>query len=213
MTVQSPNRQGDVLHSESDTSSTTKYELPLRLKNQKVDYNQVMASCPTLQLWDKQNSLKVGFIPMGDLQMPTAVVQSVSKADPLTLHQIIKASGEHNFKKCQIHIKSQLNPDAWDELLKGYWDTQLPLLVRFGFPLDFDRKTPLESHLENHNLAKDFPQDVRAYLEEERTYDAILGPFDTPPLPNLHASPFMTREKPHSKNRLKSHSGPQFSPG
>ena len=160
-----------------------------------------MASCPTLQLWDKQNSLKVGFIPMGDLQVPTAVVQSVSKADPLTLHQIIKASGEYNFKKCQIYIKSQLNPDAWDELLKGYWDTQLPLLIRFGFPLDFDRKTPLESHLENHNSAKDFPQDVRAYLEEERTYDAILGPFDAPPLPNLHTSPFMTRDKPHSNNR------------
>ena len=199
--AESHNRQGDVLHNQSDTSSTSKYELPLRLKNQKVDYKQVMASCPTLQLWDKQNSLKVGFIPMGDLQVPTAVVQSVSKADPLTLHQIIKASGKYNFKHCQIYIKSQLNPNAWDELLKGYWDTQLPLLIRFGFPLDFDRKTPLESHLENHNSAKDFPQDVSAYLEEERTYDAILGPFDAPPLPNLYTSPFMTRDKPHSKNR------------
>ena len=199
--VQSPNTQEEILHTGADTSSTSKYELPLRLKNQKIDYNQVMASCTTLQLWDKQNSLKVGFIPMGELQVPAAVVQSVSKADPLTLHQIIKASGEYNFKHCQIPIKSQLNPDAWDELLKGYWDTQLPLLIRFGFPLDFDRKTPLESHMENHRSAKDFPQDIRAYLEEERTYDAILGPFDAPPLPNLHTSPFMTRDKPHSKNR------------
>ena len=134
-----------------DTNSTSKYDLPLRVQDKQLDYAHTMASCPTLQLWDKQNLLKVGFIPMGYLEVPPAVVQSRSHADPLTLHQIIKASGEYNFKGCQINIKSQLNPDAWDGLLQGYWDTQLPLLIRFGFPLDFDRKTPLESHGENHN--------------------------------------------------------------
>ena len=144
-----------------------------------------MASCPTLQLWDKQNSLKVGFIPMGDLELPPAVLPSVSNADPLTHHQIIKASGEYNFNQCQINIKSQLNPDAWDRLLQGYWDSQLPLLIRFGFPLDFDRNIPLESHLENHNSAKNYPNGVRAYLEEDKSYNAILGPktyISTPPL-------------------------------
>ena len=105
---------------------------------------------------------------MGDLEVPAAVVQSVSQADPLTLHQIIKASGDYNFKKCQINIKSQLKPDAWDKLLVGYWDTQLPLLIRFGFPLDFDRKIPLESHLENHNSAKNYPQDIRATWRRRR---------------------------------------------
>ena len=138
---------------------------------------------------------------MGDFEVPPAVVQSGSHADPLTLHQIIKASGEYNFKGCQINIKSQLNPDAWDSLLQGFWDTQLPLLIRFGFPLNFDRKTPLESHGENHNSAKNYPNDVRAYLEEEKSDNAILGPFDAPPLASLHTSPFMTRDKPNSKNR------------
>ena len=37
---------------------------------------------------------------------------------------------------------------------------QLPLLIRFGFPLDFDNK-------ENDTSAKLFPEDVDAYLEEE----------------------------------------------
>ena len=85
-------------------------------------------------------------------------------------------------------------------MLQGYWDSQLPLLIRFGFPLDFDRNIPLESHLDTHNSAKNYPNDVRAYLEE-KSYNAILGPFDAPPLANLHTSPFMTRDKPHSKNR------------
>ena len=180
----------------SEVNSTSKYDLPLRMGDKKCNYEQIMASCPTLQLWDRQNSLKVG-----DLEMPPVVVQSVSHDDPITLHKKIKTSGEYNFKSCQIKIKSQLNPDAWDSLLQGYWDVQLPLLIGFGFPLDFNRETPLESHLENHNSAKNFPNDVRAYLEEEKSYNAILGPFNAPPLPNLHTSPFMTRDKPHSRNR------------
>ena len=60
---------------------------------------------------------------MDDLEVPSAVVQSVSQADPLTLHQMIKASVEYNFKRCQINIKSQLNSDAWDSLLQGHWDS------------------------------------------------------------------------------------------
>ena len=88
----------------------------------------------------------------------------------------------------------------WDELLKGYWDSQLPLLIRFGFPLDFDRSTPLENHPENHTSAKNYPEDIGAYLEEEIGYKAILGPFDAPPLSDLHTSPLMTRGKPNAKN-------------
>ena len=69
-------------------------------------------------------------------------------------------------------------------------------LLGLGFPW-----TLTESHLENHNSDKNHPNDVRAYLEDEKSYNAILGPFDAPPLAKLHTSPFMTREKPHSKIR------------
>ena len=150
----------ELISGHSDMNSTNIYDLTLRLRDKTCDYEHIMASCPTLQLWDRQNSLKVGFIPMGELEVPPVVVQSVSHNDPVTLHKRIKASGEYNFKSCQIKIKSHLNPDAWDSLLQGYWDVQLSLLVRFGFPLDFNRETPLESHLENHNSAKNFPNDV-----------------------------------------------------
>ena len=67
----------------------------------------------------------------------------------------------------QINISSHLNPDVWDQQLVDYWDKQLPLLIRFGFPLDFDRKGILISHNENHTSAKLFPEDVHAYLAEE----------------------------------------------
>ena len=163
---------------------------------------------------------------MGDLEVPPSVVPFVSNLDHLTLHHMIKASGEYNFKQCQVTIKShlnpdawdellqgywdswlplliksQLNPDTWDELLQGYWDSQLPLLIRFGLPLDFDRNIPLESHPENQNSAKNYPSYARVYLEVEKMYNTILGPFDAPPLANLHTSHFMTRENPSAKNR------------
>ena len=126
-------------------------------KTKKLDYTNLMGSCPTFKLWDKQNACKFGFIPMGELDEPPTSRSSNINADPLTLHTIIKDSGDHNFKKCQISVKSQLNPDLWDKLLMGYWDSQLPLFVRFGFPLDFDRDSILESYQENHTSAKKLP--------------------------------------------------------
>ena len=185
----------------SDTQSASKYDLPLRFRDKKFDYTNKMASCPTLQLWDKQNAHKLGFIPLGDLDVPPTLSPANVNTDPLTVHKIIKASGKYNFKKCQINVKSQLNPDVWDSLLQGYWDSQLPFLIRFGFPLDFDRQCTLESHSDNHTSAKNYPQDVQAYLNEEIQYNAILGPFDEPPLDDLHTSPIMTREKSNSTNR------------
>ena len=101
----------------------------------------------------------------------------------------------------QINIPSQLNPDVWDHQLRDYWDKQLPLLIRFGFSLDYDRNGILVSHHDNHSSAKLYPKDVEAYLEEEITYKAVLGPFDEPPIKNLHISPMMTREKQNSAHR------------
>ena len=101
----------------------------------------------------------------------------------------------------QISIPSQLNPEVWDHQLEDDWDKQLPLLIRFGFPLDYDRKDILASHHETHTSAKLYPKDIQAYLEEEIKHNAVLGPFDQPPIKNLHVSPMMTREKPNSAHR------------
>ena len=82
----------------------------------------------------------------------------------------------------QINIPSQLNPEVWDQQLRDYWDKQLPLLIRFGFPLDYVRKGILVSHHDNHSSAKLYPKDIQDYLEEEITHSAVVGPFDEPPI-------------------------------
>ena len=101
----------------------------------------------------------------------------------------------------QIMVDSQLNPDAWDRFLQGYWDKQLPLMIRFGFPLDFNREAQLVNHSDNHSSAKAYPNDIKAYLLEEIAHKAILGPYTQPPLSGLHRSPFMSRAKPDSPHR------------
>ena len=96
----------------------------------------------------------------------------------------------------QIQVKSQLNPYVWEQYLEGYWDSQLCHLIRYGFPLDFNRTSELGKNLKNHRSATMFPEDAEAYIQEEIGFGAIVGPFLDPPFQEIHISPFMTREKP-----------------
>ena len=82
-----------------------------------------------------------------------------------------------------------------------YWDSQLIELLRHGFPLDFNRGSNLNHDLKNLSSANSFPHDIEAYLAEELSYGAIVGPFDSNPINQCHHSPFMTREKDGSDCR------------
>ena len=81
-------------------------------------------------------------------------------------------------------------------MLSGYWDKQLIHLIRFGFPIDFNRSCPLTHEDKNHSSAVDYPEDIKAYLNEEIQHGTIIGPYQNSPIPNCHFSPFMTRENP-----------------
>ena len=158
-----------------------KYTWAVRFLKAK-NYKTTLPKCKTLQAWDADNKFKFGFIPLGDLVLPKKCEAITSTLNPIELHKQIKRSCKPNFPGEQILLKSQLNANKWDSLLQGYWDTQLPLLIRHGFPLDSDRNSVLKAHNENHESAKDCPDDVQAYLNEEREYAAILGPFAEPPI-------------------------------
>ena len=75
------------------------------------------------------------------------------------------------------------------------------MLLRCGFPLDFDKHSVLINNDINHKSATDHVQDVQAYLQDEQQFGAILGPFKDPPINDLHVSPFMTKGKPDSNKR------------
>ena len=84
--------------------------------------------------------------------------------------------------------------------MSDYWDKQLPDLIDYGFPIDFDRTCPLLSTDKNHSSAEQFPRDIQLYLDNEVVYNAMYGPFTEKPI-DMHISPLMTREKTGSDNR------------
>ena len=100
----------------------------------------------------------------------------------------------------RIPVRTQLHVEAWEQYLHCYWDKQLIDLLRFGFPLDFDRRVILKSTDINHTSALKHSDHVSRYFSEEIKYGAIWGPFKEPPFP-CHISPILTREKPNSSNR------------
>ena len=151
-------------------------------------------------LFLQQNKQLFGYIPVNGLPVPVADDQKHCAMEPLQAHLLLKNQDVPNYKGLQIPVVSTLNIPLWKDLLAGYWDTQLVGFLKYGFPLCIEKNHILIAEKINHKSALDFPQDVNTFLQEEIQEGAILGPFPEPPC-NLHTSPFMTRDKPGSKNR------------
>ena len=67
------------------------------------------------------------------------------------------------------------------------------------FPLSFDIRIDLNHMDANHPSATQHVADVKTYLDEEASHNAVLGPFTELAYLDLHISPFMTRDKLVSK--------------
>ena len=148
-----------------------------------------------------QSGHEFGFIPLTDVKTYQGPpIQWDKEIDILEAHSIIRNSGVPNFLKCRIPIQTQLRPKVWAQKLKNYWDQQLPDLIAFGFPLDFDRSKQLIPTLDNHPSAKEHISHIEKYIQEELTYGALYGPYESVPF-KVHISPLMTREKHNSDKR------------
>ena len=104
------------------------------------------------------------------------MVNEVMGQSPFTIHEIVRSTGKPNFMQARFPVNSQLNVDAWKNHLQGYWDRPLIHLIQCGFPLDFNRSCELNYEQGNHKSATVFPTDMNAYIEEEKKYNALLGP-------------------------------------
>ena len=98
------------------------------------------------------------------------------------------------------------NMSVWDELAANF-----PSILRrdyvsnglkHGFSLGYV-PGPLISAKENNKSARDHPEVIRKYLENELSHRSIAGPFSTPPITNLHFSRFgVIPKKEPNKFRL-----------
>ena len=147
------------------------------MKEEKI---KIVKQAPDNGLCIKQNTPLFGFIPIYGLKSRVYdTCTSTECTDILQLHKKLRKDGRHNFRGLQVPVPSKLNYEVWAQHLREYWDRQLPLLIKFGFSLDFDRDSVITSQLINHKSAIEYPDHITAYLEEELQYQAILGPFKT----------------------------------
>ena len=152
------------------------------------------AQCEAFKKWRNQTDFDFGFVPLSDFTLPRCDSPGPGFESPIDQHYMASRHGVPNFLGSRIPVSSQLNVDKWHEFLLDCWDVQLIELLRYGFPLDFNRNCPLSSDKRNHSSAVQFPTHVETYLAEEKKFGAILGPFVENPIKNCHYSPFMTRE-------------------
>ena len=194
-------RKVSKIHPETNLQGEDKYDLELHTTNKNKMRIARAKHDPTYNLWSKQTPDKFGFIPLGPLILPSTDRGIVMGSDPVVLYDAVKSQKQYNFLSSQVIVQSQLKYQEWENKLGDYWDQQLLYLIKYGFPLDFDARAPLQSNHKNHFSAIAFPKDIEEYINEEIEFQAMYGPYDNPPIPNLHVSPLMTREKPGAAHR------------
>ena len=75
-----------------------------------------------------------GFIPKGPLKVYDGNPVPWNSVPDIRPHLMIKHSGIPNYLGCRIPVLSDLKCQKWTQ----YWKKQLPDLLQFGFPLDFN---------------------------------------------------------------------------
>ena len=155
------------LGTDNKTHIQDKYDLDLRFHSRHRNKVATAKNCETFKLWDLQNRDKFGFIPLQDQLLPPDDNPAVKKQSVWQDHAEVAKTGTYNFMKAQIPVHSQLNVKNWEKHLQEYWDRQLILLIKYGFPLDVDPSITLKHEINNHQSAVDFPKDIRVYLDEE----------------------------------------------
>ena len=126
------------------------------------------------------------------------------KGDIARIYDQVRATNAHNHEKARITLETSLKLEVWGREATGHADNNMVLQgLRFGFPIQY-RGPPkyADNNTTNHQTAVSHPRDVMMYINKEKQYGALAGPFDQPPFtPWFVTSPLMTREKADSNER------------
>ena len=116
-----------------------KYTLELQNSDQTKRIQEAKAATGNEECM-QQNRPLFGFIPIYGLKSRVCDSYKNSQcSDIIELHKKLRSDTKPNYMGLQIPVASKLNHDKWAVYLEKYWDWQLLLLIKYGFPLDFDR--------------------------------------------------------------------------
>ena len=127
-----------------------------------------------------QTGGQFGFVPQTDLKLYDGeVVHWDIIPDIIQSHYIVKSSGLPKFLKSRIPVNTNLNIKNWRLYLNNYWDQQLPDLLEYGFPLDFDRNCQLQSVDLNHKSADIHLDQVKIIFRKKCPIRPLLDHFNS----------------------------------
>ena len=97
-------------------------------------------------------------------------VLSDNEFDPVKVHELIKSTGKPNFEEAKIQLPSKINFELLDRISQDYWDYQVPLFLRYGFPLDFpaEHEGDLQTTEVNHDSANLYGDHVEITLKMKK---------------------------------------------
>ena len=171
------------------------------------DDTQSSTPCPTV------NHESIQLLDLGSTQPQVSghFGSYTGSVDPMQLEQftaylhdifyMVYNTGMYNFMGARVPLPSAVNVDKWEELLEGYHDSNITTFLHYGWPINYDRRSLLSPTHTNHPSALQYPEDIQHYVDTEIAYQAMWGPFSSPPTPYLHTSPLMTRPKKDSDHR------------
>ena len=96
--------------------------------------------------------------------------------DFIKLHDEVLQSGFPNFEVVQTQIPSNINIALFERELVGYYDQQVVMFLRCGFPIGHDGSEYLSTPVKNNKGARDFPKQIDRYIAKEKSFSAIIGP-------------------------------------
>ena len=108
---------------------------------------------------------------------------------------------QYNYQNAKVRVPSGLNIQAWKDYLENYHDGKIVQFLEYGWPISFDRSSPLVATDKSHPSGRDHPISVEHYINTELGHGALLGPFNGLPVNHLHTSPLMSRPKKDSEMR------------
>ena len=128
-----------------------------------------------------------------------------SNKDFMAAHKAVVASGRYNYEGCRIPIPTNIRYDRIKEALGGKIspkESKTLALLEFGMPIDCQSKFGVRKKQKNHHSAVMFKDAINEYLTLNNNIQAILGPFEQSPIPDLSYSPLMTVPKEETKRRV-----------
>ena len=128
-----------------------------------------------------------------------------SAKDFINAHKLVRESGKHNFEGCRIPLPTAIRHDRIKDALGTHAtpkEEKMLNLLEFGMPLDCYPGYGVKKVQKNHFSALSFKKHVDEYFLKGVQSQALLGPFELAPIPDLCFSPVMSVPKEAAKRRV-----------